>query len=82
MVFWGLNAVWSALLAREVSLKAAMEDVAKGHDLMSKMQWGDGRLAGGGSGSSGVKAGTAWTADPRSRLPWTESRGSGGYGAR
>merc|ERR1712151_1357247 len=67
----GLNAVWSALVAREKGFKEAMADVQKGHDLMNKMQWGDGRLAGGGSGTSGVKPGTEWTADPRSRIPWS-----------
>merc|ERR1740121_2387719 len=65
----GLNAVYGALLAREKGIPAAVDEVARSYSCMLDMQWGDGRLAGGGSGSSGVKPGESWTAEPRSRLP-------------
>jgi hypothetical protein len=65
----GLNAVYAALLAREQGCVAASSSIHESWDCMLKMQWGDGRLAGGGSGSSGVKPGDKWTAEPSSRLP-------------
>merc|ERR1712216_471746 len=65
----GLNAVHAALLAREQDFDAASDSIAHSWECMLKMQWGDGRLAGGGSGTSGVRPGDKWTAEPRSRLP-------------
>lgn len=65
----GLNAVYAALLAREKRLVDAMSELANSWSTMSKMAWGDGRLAGGGSGNSGIKQAAEWTVDPRSRLP-------------
>jgi len=65
----GLNAVWAAAIARKQNLRCAMSELSISWQKMQEMHWGDGRLVGGGSGSSGVKAGCAWTADPCSRLP-------------
>merc|ERR1712241_1505266 len=64
-----LNAVYAALLARERNIASAMENIVQSYACTRGMKWGDGRLAGGGSGNSGVKPGEYWTADPRSRLP-------------
>merc|ERR1712050_151616 len=64
-----LNAVYAALLAREKNIVSAMDNIAHSYACTRGMKWGDGRLAGGGSGNSGVKPGEYRTADPRSRLP-------------
>jgi hypothetical protein len=66
----GLNAVFAALCAREKGVKCAMESIqASFRAIVHDISWGDGGLAGGGSGKSGIKNGSGWTADPADRLP-------------
>ena len=75
-----MNQAYACLLARETAksgaspyanLDAAVRESCLVHEKVGKMGWGVGHagLAGGGSGSVGLKPFKEWDTDPRNRLP-------------
>ena len=68
--FTGVLKAHSLLLARERSLKQAVDESVRVHEAFLKMKWGGGTsgLAGSGTGCADLKPFKDWDTDPRARF--------------